>query len=356
MHYYNFAAVRGIQAGRAYYVTMCALSLIPKIFLFDEDELPPEFRAQRQIERRRVPEMARYIVENPKDYAFSSLTASVEGEVEFEPVAPNRPDIGILKVPMGARFVINDGQHRRAAIEEALKEVTDLRDETISVVLYPDGGLARCQQLFADLNKHAVRPTPSLAILYDQRDDLSGLARYLAKSVPTFQGRTEYERSSISGTSRKLFTLSAIHHATGRLIGKRSRTVVERDERDLATRFWTEIGRNMPDWGRVASGEQSAAELRRDQIQTHGLTLQALAHVGRDLLARHPDAWHTRLDGLRTIDWRRENPVWEGRALVAGRLSKSTANAVLTANEIRRQLGLELSKSDLEVEKKHVHR
>ncbi|MGC6542571.1 DNA sulfur modification protein DndB, partial [Escherichia coli] len=42
---YVFPAIRGIQAGREYYVTMCPLRLIPKIFVFDEEELPPEMRA-----------------------------------------------------------------------------------------------------------------------------------------------------------------------------------------------------------------------------------------------------------------------------------------------------------------------
>ena len=42
---YVFPAIRGIQAGREFYVSMCPLRLIPRIFLFDEDELRPELRA-----------------------------------------------------------------------------------------------------------------------------------------------------------------------------------------------------------------------------------------------------------------------------------------------------------------------
>ena len=56
---------------------------------------------------------------------------------------------GKLTVPMTARFIVNDGQHRRAAIEEALKERPELGDETISVVFFLDVGLRRSQQMFA---------------------------------------------------------------------------------------------------------------------------------------------------------------------------------------------------------------
>src|SRR6478672_9135792 len=67
---YIFPALRGVQAGHEYYVTMCPLRLIPRLFLFNEEELPPEMRAQRALNKARVPEMARYIVENPDSYTF----------------------------------------------------------------------------------------------------------------------------------------------------------------------------------------------------------------------------------------------------------------------------------------------
>ena len=73
---YIFPSIRGIQAGREYYISMCPIHLIPKIFLFDEEELKPELRAQRTLNRQRVPEMARYMLSNPRGYTFSALTAS----------------------------------------------------------------------------------------------------------------------------------------------------------------------------------------------------------------------------------------------------------------------------------------
>src|SRR5687768_5392926 len=120
---YVLWAIRGVQAGRQYFVAMCPLKLIPKLFLYDEEELPSELRAQRTLNRARVPEIARYITENPKEYVFSSITASVDSKVVFRPVTEGGApaDVGQLVIPMSARFIINDGQHRRAAIEEALK-------------------------------------------------------------------------------------------------------------------------------------------------------------------------------------------------------------------------------------------
>src|ERR1035441_4443230 len=81
---YVLWAIRGVQAGRQYFVAMCPLKLIPKLFLYDEEELPTELRAQRTLNRARVPEIARYITENPTEYVFSAITASIDAEVFFQ--------------------------------------------------------------------------------------------------------------------------------------------------------------------------------------------------------------------------------------------------------------------------------
>src|SRR5262245_57033106 len=112
---YVFPAIRGVQAHREYYVSMCPLRLIPKIFLFNEEELVPELSAQRSLNKSRVPDIARYILDNREGYVFSAITASVDAEVSFEPIGSGAEGkrVGLLHVPMSARFIINDGQHRR---------------------------------------------------------------------------------------------------------------------------------------------------------------------------------------------------------------------------------------------------
>ena len=157
---YGFDALRGIQAGREFYVAMCPLKIMPKLFIFTEFDLPPELRAQRTLRASRIPALKNYILNNPKDYIFSSLTASVDGTMKFEP-APSLGEggkLGRLYVSMESRLLINDGQHRRQAIEEALKENPDLAHEMISVVFFEDKGLLRSQQMFSDLNQNAVKP------------------------------------------------------------------------------------------------------------------------------------------------------------------------------------------------------
>ncbi|MCA0359070.1 MAG: DNA sulfur modification protein DndB [Proteobacteria bacterium] len=347
--HYVFPAIRGIQAGREYYVSMCPLRLIPRIFLFDEEELTAELRAQRTLNKARVPEMARYITDHPDSYVFSALTASVDADLVFEPAGGEEQKLGTLRIPMEGTFIINDGQHRRAAIEMALRQRPEMGHETIAVVFFSDIGLARSQQMFADLNRYAIRPSTSISILYDHRDDAAELTRRLVAEALPFRDLVETERNNLSLRSRRLFTFSAIYHATNALLSE-----CEPEDLDaalaMARAFWETVASQLPEWEQVRRGRIASSEVRQDLIHSHGVVLHAFGKVGAALLREDPDGWRDRLGVLSEIDWSRSNPVWAGRAVVRGKLSKATQSVTLTANYIKQQLGLALSAEDRRVE------
>lgn len=329
------------------------MRLVPQIFLFDEDEVPPELRAQRRLNRARVPEIANYLINNPDNYTLSAISASINAVVDFEPVSKDglATNMGTLTIPMGSQILINDGQHRRAAIEEAVEAFTELGHDNIPVLFFIDEGLKRSQQMFVDLNKNAVRPSDSLSTLYDRRDPGSELARHLVATVECFNRLTEQEKSSISNRSVKLFTLSSIKLASRSLLEKKQKDQISSDEMDLATEFWTEVSINIPDWLAAMNKKASPAELRETYIHSHGLALHALGHAGAALISQMSGSWQDQLHNLQSIDWSRSNTkIWEGRALQHGRLSKARTNVLLTANYIKTQLGVALSDTDRQLE------
>lgn len=341
---YHFPAIRGVQAGREYYVSMCPLRLIPKIFIFDEEELVPELRAQRILNRARIPEMARYLLENPDGYVFSALTASVDGDISFVAYSeePHGNRIGTLRIDMQSRFIINDGQHRREAINEALKQDPALGDETIAVVFFLDRNLERCQQMFADLNRYAVRPSRSLGLLYDHRNSMAKVAKLVAMKSDAFRDVVEMEKTTLSARSRKLFTLSAIYSANCALLGTED-IDVEDEPAELCCDFWDEVAKQIPEWQFVHESKMTAGEVRRDFIHSHSILLQALGNVGRKLLELPESTRKGKLAKLYSIDWSRSNAkLWEGRAMIGGRISKASHNITLTTNLIKQHLSLPL--------------
>ncbi|WP_218312570.1 DNA sulfur modification protein DndB [Alteromonas antoniana] len=347
---YSFPAVRGVQAGRPFYIATCPLRIIPKIFIYDEEEVPPELRAQRTLNKTRIPEMSRYLVDNPDDYVFSALTASVGNDVSFIE-QDNAPNIGTLKVSMNASILINDGQHRRAAIEEAIKHKPELGQDNIAIVFYIDEGLRRSQQMFADLNQHAIRPSSSLSTLYDDRDPGARVAKYLANTAKPFVGFTEMEKSSIPVKSNKIFALSAIKHATRALLKKGPKEEISDEEKQLALQFWNDINDNMPEWKLVQDKKLAVSEFRQEYLTAHGIALQAIANVGCQLLELTEEKRMPLIAKMQNIDWRKSNREWIKRAMMHGKLSKAGSNIFLTAVEIKRQLGLPLEEEELTKEK-----
>ena len=349
---YVFPVIRGIQAQREYYVTMCPMRLLPRLFLFDDEELLPELRAQRQLNKARIPELSRYLVRNADNYVFSAITVSIDAQVMFEQISDNGMGnrMGALHIPLTARFIINDGQHRRAAIERALRERPELGDETIAVVFFLDLGLARCQQMFADLNRYAIRPSKSLGILYDYRDETAMLTKALVARSPVFSDMVELERTALSARSRRLFTLSSIYQATGELVGCLD-AGDPRELAELALSFWEALASCLQEWDRVRRGELTAGELRTTYIHSHGVVLQALGRAGGSLIQNCPAQWRIRLAALADIDWRRANGrLWEGRAMSGGRISRGAQNVVLTANTLKAYLDLDLTAEEQCVE------
>ena len=337
---YLFAAIRGIQAGRAFYIAMVPLKIVERLFRYDEEELPIQLRAQRSLNRARIPAIARYMTENAAEYVLSALSATIDGAFEFQPVLGQR-SVGTLAIDMSATILINDGQHRRAGIIEALRGRPSLGDEMIAVTLFPDDGLKRSQQMFVDLNQHGVKPSRSLRLFYDQRDHGVRLSRAVAEAIPLFRDMTDFTRSNLAAGSRKLFAFSNLHTAIATLVNDASLHATA-EEPGAAVEFWNAVIDNMPDWTAAGRREVTTAELRRETVHAHGVALEAIAVAGASMINERPDGWRKALGALRLVDWSRSNvPLWEGRALLNGKITRSRTSVLLTADVISRSIPLE---------------
>lgn len=325
---FMFPAIKGVQAQHEYYVSMVPLEVIAKILQFADEELPPEVRAQRSLNKTRIPEIRDYILNNPDSYVFSALTVSVDGEMTFECISNTTPQIGTISIAMTSRFLINDGQHRRAAIAEAIKLNPALKNEHISVVFYRDAGLQRSQQMFSDLNRYAIKPTKSINILYNSREESSIIAKTVIEKVGAFNGLVEKEKTTISNRSKALFTLSAICTATSELLAGMDGATQQKT--DLAIHFWTTVSSHMVEWNDVRFGRKKSSEVRKDSICSLSITLVAIGSAGNSLIMSYPDIWEQKLGILSGIDWKKSNPTWENLVFVNGKVAanRSTQHAM----------------------------
>ena len=339
----GFDAIRGVQAKREFYTIMCTFATITKHFEFDRDpRIAPEQRAQRKLREARVPDIANYILENRETYVFSSITVSVGGRVRFIPSPAEGSDgrLGKLYIPLDAPILINDGQHRCAAIRQAFEKDPTLESERVSVVVFEDRGLERSQQMFADLNKHAVKPTRSLGLLYDHRDTYARFVLTMIKDVDVFAGRIELERTNISHRSRSLFTLNGVADATRYLLRMKPKTKsIAGEKQRLAVEFWNGVAANIPEWGLLMEGRISTAEMRKGYVHAHTNMLNALGLAGHVVVAK--DGWKDVLRGLQGVDWRKDSPVWRDKIVMDGRMLKNRLGIKRAANALLDELGVD---------------
>ena len=337
-----FDVIRGIQGGREFYTGMCTFATLYNHFKFNEDpQIPPELRAQRKIRRSRIPAIAEYILSNPDSYVFSAITVSVGGKLIFHPTPGlgDASNMGTLHISIDAPILINDGQHRYAAIRQAYEQRPQLRGERIPVVFFEDVGLERSQQMFADLNKHAVKPTKSLGLLYDHRDSFSRFIVNLVNDVEIFVGRTEMEKTNISHRSKKFFTLNGISEATRFLLKANAKSVSAEKQRAAAD-FWREVSLSIPEWNLLLQNKVTPYELRRGYVHAHTNVLAAIGMAGHILLTHYPDSWTKMVRRIHKIDWTRDSPQWDGKLVINGRMLKNKTGIKAAAGIILRSCGV----------------
>lgn len=104
-------------------------------------------------------------------------------------------NMGMVQIPVGATMLINDGQHRASGIEILLARNPNFKNDSVSVVLFYDQGLFNSQQMFADINDKAVKPSKALNILFDRSNLLN---RLVIESIEEadIKRAVEFERTS----------------------------------------------------------------------------------------------------------------------------------------------------------------
>lgn len=344
---FRIPATRGIQGGHTFFVAMCPIGLLPKLFPVGVSKSTDQSQQSfRTVSLTRVRAIAKEIVAQPNDYHLGTVSISIEHRVQF--VANDRttsksPQNGDLVIPLEARLVILDGLDRVYGLQRALAERPSLAEDSVGLLIHVDPEGLRRGRIFSDIRRHEGSTAQSLRIGLDERDELARLTREMISAVPVFGSAIEMEKTAISNRSRKLFTLSALYQANCELLADQKNLTYKR-RLAVAIQFWIEVSRCLPEWAQIVKSSESPAEIRANYIHCHGIGIAAIARAGRALLEQSPDDWKRRLAKLSLLDWTRANVgLWEGRAMIKGRLSKSNSAVALAGNAVKQHLGLKLT-------------
>ena len=241
-------AHRFVQGGRDVYTFSLELEKLNQLFPERVDE-----RMVSEANRQLTPAHAKGIqdyLEKRSDWVLGTFMLGAKPEViAFQPY-PGQPEGGAVTV--GELSILSadadalkifDGQHRRRAIKDVLKELAQaagqgekldsLNTAAVPVMLYAEGSIDALRQMFADASK--TRTIERNAVTqFDHRDAFNVAAMSLSALSDLFGGRVEMERASVPRSSHSIIAINQLAAALKTtVVGYGGRVSAERNSEYL---------------------------------------------------------------------------------------------------------------------------
>lgn len=180
--------------------------------------------ANRPLTLSHADNIRAYLLKEEQWLLGALLLAASPKLIEFQPYpgadGADAP-VGLLQLSHEslAGLKIFDGQHRRRAIHDALRQLSanghdDLRyaalaSQSVPIILYAEGRAVALRQMFADAAKTRRIEQNALA-QFDLTDPFNVVAARLAQESNLFADRVEMERASVPRSSEKIVAINQL--------------------------------------------------------------------------------------------------------------------------------------------------
>jgi len=312
---YNISAMcREQVGGLRIYSASVPFQFVAQMFGFYDSKLPPEQRAQRELDTRHARKIKDYLLSS-RPYYLPPMIVAIEGDkILFKPFSQDVNN-GLLKLPMNSTFLVVDGQHRTVAIREILQDEflkTEFGNQLISVDFLHNPSLEMCQKIFREVNSLQRTVSKNLTTVYSE-DTSARLVAEVLRSISIFSDQyVEKDKNSLGIKSPKLFVYKSLYTATAKICQNVNGTWEEK--KVFAETFWSTLVQAVPEWCGVLTGSITPAQVRENTISTHNVTIQALGELGKFMSQISLEKAQKNLSRM-NVDWSRTNPDWHNRVI-----------------------------------------
>lgn len=274
-----------------------------------------------------------------------------------------------LVIPPSVKLEITDGGHRKAAIDQALEELSDeqadiLRNDAVAVMITIESDLAQIHQDFADASKTKALPKSQLAA-YDRRNPANGIVLDLIDDCRIFSGRVDSTSKTLSKLSNKLFLTNQVRQMVKELLvgsyaladeqfeERATSILVAADtpqyvrERERFSSFIDQFTDAIPVLRNIASMDNSgfAGERVRDLREEGWVCLMAtglviMGRIGYLLFKHDVDDWQDYVRRMGQLDWRKSGELWQGNIIRDGKVMTQQVPVKLAVSAVRNAIGL----------------
>lgn len=236
-------------------------------------------RSQRELNMARVKKFHNYLVDavtNKTPFIIPPLVGNCDADFEIDLIG--NASVGIVRIPMDAHIKLFDGQHRAAGIKEFMRNYTG--NLSVPVMLTRQLSLQTRQQFFSDINNNVSKPSATINMVYDGRDEVAQSMVTFLRKHPTFSVITDFEHNVVPSKSSYYVSFKAICDATAKFIGEGDKRLTTEDI-EAIWQSWI----NLTAIEDVKSTPQK--EYKADYIQFHAVMINAFGFTVQYLLRNH---------------------------------------------------------------------
>ena len=390
-------AMRGSFGSTEFFVvTMRAKELADKLVIpkeLDEwDEMTIEERFQREVNYNRVKKhIAPYLANDPDRFfgAFIVDIYNADG-VQFETLEKIVSKLPALYQMAGSAFgflylqgnevlVPLDGQHRLAAIRFAIsgkdekgKDINGMSPSLavandLCTVILVKHDPKKARKIFNKVNRYAKSTSKSDNLITADDDIIAVITREEIADKIIHERLVNYESNTLQKTSHHFTTLSTIYEATKIILedtfSRIDTTVLPAPAdqnlyRAEARETWQTLCSGVQIFEAALhdpseNGDEKRQELRRDFVLGKPIAQLALIEGLVRLRREAPDgsrlSWDRALDRLNRVDWRTDNPLWQGVLMTGDKIVTGKQAAKFASRFIGYLLGEKLEGKELQV-------
>ncbi len=327
----------------------------------------PQIRRNRPLMPDHVKVISNYL-QNEEDFILPPITLNVSNELRCfttRTEAPTRNVVALL--PPGMQFYVTDGQHRIAAIIDAVERRADLEKSAVAVNLVIEDDMDQIHQDFADCAQ--TKPIPSsLLAAFNSRSPLFSLLKRVTEEIPALKGRVDKTSKSIGKTSLNLFTLNQMRFCVAELLLGNSIVTADELSRSASERLTSEHKRMYEDgivwfyqtfsqyndvWNQIAlsGGDPSRQKVdipshRAEYVDLTATGLQVISRVGYSIMWTDRSDREEMVQKLAQLDFKRTAPLWQGNIIEGEKLKTNNTPVKMAVAAVKQAIGLETATED----------
>ena len=390
-------AMKGKFGSTEYYlVTMRAKELADKLVIpkeLDEwEDMTIEERFQREVNYKRVKKHIAPYLANDEDRFFGAFIVDIynsEG-VDFEPIDKVVSRLPALYQKAGSVFgflylqgdevlVPLDGQHRLAAIRFAIsgkdekgKDIPGLSPNLnvasdLCTVILVKHDQKKARKIFNKVNRYAKATSKADNLITADDDIIAVITREEIADKIIHERLVNYESNTLSATAPYFTTLATLYEATALILedwfGRIDRTKLpsladQKLYREVASEHWSMLCEKIKLFESALhdpseTGDEKRREIRKDYVLGKPIIQLAVVDAVLRLREEHEDgtrmSWEKIAEILNRVDWRVDNPVWQGVFMSGNKVVTGKQAAKFAGRFLAYYLGQNISKKELEV-------